>query len=326
MLLDQFQRVHNYLRISLTDSCNLRCSYCMPDENISCKPYAQLMQFDEIEQLVDVFVKLGVKKIRLTGGEPLVRKDAGRIINMISKYPVELTLTTNGTRLHEFKDDIISSHIRSVNISLDTLQPEKFLSLTRRNAFEQVWSNIHLMIEAGLHVKVNVVVMKDVNDQEINDFIEWTKNIPVHIRFIEVMPFTGNAWDSKKVFGWKEILSSIGKKYEFAPLQNKQHDTAKNYQVNNHAGTFAVISTMTQPFCSDCNRMRLTADGKLKNCLFSKNETDLLSELRKGKDVEHLIRECIWNKAAERGGQFGIDFNSTDPLKIENRSMIAIGG
>src|SRR5688500_3381925 len=164
MLLDQFQRVHDYLRISLTDSCNLRCSYCMPDENISCMPAAQLMQFDEIERLVDLFVKLGVKKIRLTGGEPLVRKDAGRIISMIAKYPVELTLTTNGTRLHEFKDEIISSRIRSVNISLDTLNPEKFLLLTRRNAFEQVWNNIHLMVDAGLHVKVNVVVMKDVND------------------------------------------------------------------------------------------------------------------------------------------------------------------
>ncbi|MGZ8537641.1 MAG: GTP 3',8-cyclase MoaA [Flavisolibacter sp.] len=326
MLLDQFQRVHDYLRISLTDSCNLRCTYCMPDEKISCMPFAQLMQPDEIDMLVEIFVNLGVKKIRFTGGEPLVRKDAGKIISMISKYPVELTVTTNGTRLHEFLEEIINSRIRSLNISLDTLQPEKFLQLTRRNAFNLVWNNIHLMIKAGLHVKVNVVVMKGVNDHEIPDFIEWTKNIPVHIRFIEVMPFTGNVWDSKQVFGWKEILSMIEKQYEFTPLQNKKHDTAKNYSVKNHAGTFAVISTMTQPFCSDCNRMRLTADGKMKNCLFSKNETDLLSALRKGDDVEKLIRECIGNKAAERGGQFSNGFDNIDPLKIENRSMIAIGG
>ena len=326
MLLDQFQRVHDYLRISLTDSCNLRCTYCMPDENISCMPSSQLMQVDEIDHLVKVFVDLGVKKIRLTGGEPLVRKDAGKIISMIARYPVELTLTTNGTRLHEFSEELTNSGIRSLNISLDTLQPEKFLLLTKRNSFKQVWDNIHSMITAGLHVKVNVVVMKGINDHEIPDFIEWTKNIPVHIRFIEVMPFTGNAWDSKQVFGWKEILSLIEKQYDFIPLQNKKHDTAKKYQVNNHAGTFAVISTMTQPFCSDCNRMRLTADGKMKNCLFSKNETDLLSALRKGDDVETLIRESIWNKAAERGGQFTNGFNNTDPLQIENRSMIAIGG
>jgi cyclic pyranopterin phosphate synthase len=140
------------------------------------------------------------------------------------------------------------------------------------------------------------------------------------------MPFTGNAWSSNKVFTWQEILAVIDEKYRFTPLQNKKHDTAKNYRANNHVGTFAVISTMTQAFCGDCNRMRLTADGKMKNCLFSKEETDLLGALRNGQDIEPLIRQCINDKAAERGGQFAARFEDIDPLKIENRSMIAIGG
>jgi cyclic pyranopterin phosphate synthase len=298
----------------------------MPDEKISCMPSAQLMQADEIDRMTEIFVRLGVKKIRLTGGEPLVRKDAGKIMRLISKYPVELTLTTNGIRLNEFVTDLEASKIRSVNISLDTLDPDKFLFVTRRKDFQKVRDNIQLMINMGLHVKLNVVAMKGINDNEINDFIEWTRHEPVHIRFIEFMPFTGNAWSSNKVFTWKEILAIIGEKYSFAPLQNKKHDTAKNYQVANHVGTFAVISTMTQAFCGDCNRMRLTADGKMKNCLFSKEETDLLSALRNGGDIEPLIRQCITEKAAERGGQFAARFEDIDPLKIENRSMIAIGG
>jgi GTP 3',8-cyclase len=326
MIKDTFNRVHDYLRISLTDNCNLRCFYCMPDEEYDFTPPSRLMQPDEIEKLATIFVKLGVNKIRLTGGEPLVRKDAGKILLSLSRLPVKLTLTTNGTRLHEFMDELQQANIRSINISLDTLQSDKFQLITRRDQFSRVFDNINLLIKAGMHVKVNMVVMKDLNDREINDFIEWTKDTPVHVRFIEFMPFSGNRWTSNRVITWQQILQVVEEKYSYVRMQEDAHDTAKKYIVPGHAGTFAVISTMSAPFCSTCNRMRLTADGKMKNCLFSDGETDLLTALRNGEDIEPLIHKNISMKAKELGGQFNTDFEHLEAAAIHNRSMITIGG
>jgi cyclic pyranopterin phosphate synthase len=326
MIIDNYNRVHDYLRISLTDNCNLRCFYCMPEEDYEFTPSARLMQPDEIEAIAKIFVEQGVKKIRLTGGEPLVRKDAADIILRLSKLPVKLTLTTNATRIHEFIEILEQANIHSLNISLDTLQAEKFFLITRRNLFDRVIESINLLINKNFHVKVNIVVMKGLNDNEINDFIEWTKNINVHVRFIEFMPFEGNRWTSNKVFTWKEILGTIEKKYSFSRLQDETHDTAKHYKVNGHKGTFAVISTMSAPFCSSCNRMRLTADGKMKNCLFSQKETDLLTAFRNKENIVPLIIENLHSKAKELGGQFTNDFEKIHTENIHNRSMIAIGG
>ncbi len=326
MIIDNFQRVHNYLRISLTDSCNLRCFYCMPEEEYEFTPTEKLMQVNEIEALAKIFVAQGVNKIRLTGGEPLVRKDAAAIILALSKLPVQLTMTTNGTRLHDFIEVLEEAKIRTLNISLDTLQADKFLMVTRRKQFETVMRNIELLIAKNFHVKVNVVVMKGLNDNEINDFIEWTKDTPVHVRFIEFMPFSGNRWTSNKVFTMKEILEVIETKYDIQRLQDEKHDTAKKFMVPGHVGTFAIISTMSANFCGDCNRMRLTADGKMKNCLFSKEETDLLGALRKGEAIAPLIHQSIKNKAKELGGQFTTDFEKILAEDIDNRSMITIGG
>ncbi len=326
MIIDNYNRVHNYLRISLTDNCNLRCFYCMPEEDYVFTPALQLMQLDEIENLAKIFVANGVNKIRLTGGEPLVRKDAAEIILALSKLPVTLTLTTNGTRLHEFVEVLQQANVRSLNISLDTLQAEKFQLVTRRNQFDVVMKNIELLLSKNFHVKINVVAMKGFNDNEINDFIAWTKHTPVHVRFIEFMPFSGNRWTSNKVFTMQEILNVIEEKYSFIRLKDEKHDTAKKYMVPGHAGTFAIISTMSANFCGDCNRMRLTADGKMKNCLFSKEETDLLSALRKGEEILPLIQQNISSKAKELGGQFTSDFEHIHTADIHNRSMITIGG
>ena len=326
MIVDKYNRVHDYLRISLTDNCNLRCFYCMPEEDYEFTPASRLMQCHEIEALSKIFVDLGVTKIRLTGGEPLVRKDAKEIILALSKLPVKLTLTTNATRLHDFSDTLAQAGIRSLNISLDTLQSDKFLLVTRRDQFKQVYDNIRLMIKKGFHVKVNMVVMKGLNENEINDFVEWTKHEPVHVRFIEFMPFTGNRWTSNKVFSYHEMLELIESKYEVIKLQDEKHDTAKKFQVPGHIGTFAVISTMSENFCCTCNRMRLTADGKMKNCLFSRTETDLLTNLRNGEDVVPLIHQSIRSKAKELGGQFTPDFEHLHAEDINNRSMITIGG
>ncbi|MGK2860356.1 MAG: GTP 3',8-cyclase MoaA [Chitinophagaceae bacterium] len=326
MILDSFHRIHDYLRISLTDNCNLRCFYCMPEEDYEFTPASRLMQVHEIAALARTFVDLGVNKIRLTGGEPLVRKDAKEIILALSKLPVKLTLTTNATRLHDFADTLQKANIKSLNISLDTLQPDKFNLITRRNQFQLVYDNIHMMINLGFHVKVNMVVMKDLNENELNDFVEWTKLVPVHVRFIEFMPFSGNRWTSNKVFTMQQMLDIIEDKYEIVRLQDEKHDTAKGYQVPGHKGTFAFISTMSSNFCGDCNRMRLTADGKLKNCLFSKEETDLLTAFRKGQNVIPLIHQSIRSKAKELGGQFTADFEHLHAEEINNRSMITIGG
>lgn len=326
MIIDGFNRTHNYLRISLTDNCNLRCFYCMPEEDYEFTPASRLMQPDEIESIARIFVSQGVNKIRLTGGEPLVRKDAADIIIRLSKLPVNLTITTNGTRLHEFADILEKAGVRSLNISLDTLDKEKFTLMTRRDQFDRVYENIQLMIHRGFHVKVNMVVIRNLNHEEINDFILWTKNEPVHVRFIEFMPFTGNHWESEKVITCHQILETAKTKFDILPLDKEKHETAKKFIIPGHMGTFAVISTMSAPFCSDCNRMRLTADGKMKNCLFSQTETDLLTPFRNNEDIIPLIYQSILEKKKALGGQFTTDLNNIHTDQIHNRSMITIGG
>ena len=200
MIQDRYNRIHDYLRISLTDNCNLRCFYCMPEEDYEFTPASKLMQVDEILAISEIFVSMGVNKIRLTGGEPLVRKDARQIMEGLSKLPVKLTITTNGVRAHEFADTFEAAGIRSVNVSLDTLNAERFQLLTRRNQFATVKSNIEMLVNRHFHVKVNVVVMKGINESELVDFVRWTKDLPVHVRFIEFMPFAGNKWQHEKVF------------------------------------------------------------------------------------------------------------------------------
>jgi cyclic pyranopterin phosphate synthase len=235
-------------------------------------------------------------------------------------------MTTNGTRLHEFAEVIKDAGITSLNISLDTLQRDRFLLMTKRDQFERVRRNIDMMVDLGFHIKVNVVVTKGVNDGEITDFIQWTKRDPIHVRFIEFMPFTGNRWQNDRVVTWQQILERAAASYDIIPLKRDTHDTAKSYTAPGHQGTFAVISTMSAPFCSDCNRMRLTADGKMKNCLFSQSETDLLNPLRHGEDIVPLIYQSIRDKKKSQGGQFTERFEELQAGLIENRSMITIGG
>jgi len=326
MIADSFGRVHDYLRISLTDNCNFRCFYCMPEEDYDFTPASRLMQPAEVLALAKTFVEQGVKKIRLTGGEPLVRKDAAEIILALGKLPVELVITTNGTRIAEMLPVLIEAGIKTVNISLDTLQPERFFMITRRDVFHQVRSNIELLLQHKIAVKINMVVMKGLNDAEIKDFIDWTKHNAIQIRFIEFMPFTGNKWTSNKMFSLEEILAAVEKDFVVLPVDSSPNDTAKSFMIPGHEGSFAIISTMTAPFCSTCNRMRLTADGKLKNCLFSDGETDLLTALRKNEDVLSLIKASIWSKKKELGGQLITDFENIDADLIKNRSMITIGG
>jgi cyclic pyranopterin phosphate synthase len=319
VLVDRYLRVHDYLRISLTDNCNFRCLYCMPDEDMSFLPNDQLMQAEEILALGKLFVGLGVRKIRLTGGEPLVRKDARRIIRELSQLPIELTLTTNGVLMDQYLPCLQESGVTSLNISLDTLDAQKFYLLTRRDYFERVWRNIFLTMHAGMHTKVNVVLMQGVNDGEINDFVALTRDNPLHIRFIEFMPFVANDWSRNKVVPMEAILRTISSMFEIEKLGDGPNDTAKKFRVKGFVGTFAIISTVSEPFCSGCNRMRLTAAGKMRNCLFAASETDLLTPLRSGQDLVPIITQCVLEKRPARG-QFD------EGILLHDRSMIQIGG
>jgi len=318
-LVDPFNRIHDYLRISVTDKCNLRCSYCMPDEKMSSTPSAKLMKADEIFEIASVFTSLGVKKLRITGGEPLVRVDAAQILRQLAELPVQLNMTTNATRVHLFIEDMLFAGVKSVNVSLDTFSEDKFSKLTRRNNLHQILSNIHLLLQYPFDVKINVVVMAGTNDDEITDFIEFTRENRVDVRFIEFMPFPGNHWNKDQVFGFKQILNRISDKYSFEKLDDAVHSTSRNYKVPAYKGSFGIISTVTNPFCGDCNRLRLTADGKMKNCLFSKGEIDLLTPFRRGEDIRSLIFESLADKKKELGGQKMVE-------AVETRRMIAIGG
>ncbi|MCC8358352.1 GTP 3',8-cyclase MoaA [Salinimicrobium sediminilitoris] len=326
MLVDSHKRLHDYLRISLTDSCNFRCQYCMPNENIQCLPNNHLMQVDEIEQIAKIFVDLGVNKIRLTGGEPLVRKEFPEILHRLSKLPVEISLTTNAVLAHKFIAELNAGGVRSINVSLDTLNSETFKKITKRDQFQKVWDNILLLLQEGFRVKINTVAIEGVIEKEILDFVAITKNLPLHVRMIEFMPFEGNHWNSKKVVTAKQMLEWVESEYDMVKLKDEPHATAKKYKAIGHEGTFAFITTMTEHFCGDCNRMRLTADGKMKNCLFGSEEMDLLGTLRKGKDIIPLIKSSVIRKHAVMGGQFGKSYKRADASQLKNRSMIKIGG
>lgn len=331
-IIDQHNRIHDYLRISLTERCNLRCFYCMPPEGIMLRDRSNFMTKNEVIQMAKAFVQLGVKKIRLTGGEPLIRNDIKEIIEELSMLPIELAITTNGILVDKYIDTFKAFGLKSINVSLDSLKPDKFNAITRRSYFDKVFSNIDLLLEENFHLKMNMVVIKGTNDDEIIDFVELTKDKKMHVRFIEFMPFNGNRWDWSKGVSFKEMLHQIESTYNsiskrsVVRLLDGKNDTAKNYKVDGYQGTFAVISSVTNPFCDTCNRLRLTADGKIKNCLFSGSETNLLSVLRNGEDITPYILESVWNKKASRAGMDTFEDFSNPSLNEKNRSMVAIGG
>ena len=329
ILTDQFKRKHTYLRISLTERCNLRCTYCMPAEGVPLSPKSHIMNYDEVYTIAKTFVEHGVTKIRLTGGEPLIRKDISVILGKLASLPVELAITTNGITIDRYIDVLKENNINNINVSLDTLSETKFKEITRRNQFEKVYKNILLLIENGFNVKINAVLIKGFNDDEIIDFINLTKDFSISFRFIEFMPFDGNKWDLKKMVSYAEVLERVNNHF---PIENverikdAENDTSKNYRIKGYKGSFAIISSVTNPFCDSCNRLRLTADGKLKNCLFSASESDLLTAFREGKAIEPIIEKAVLGKFKIRGGMDTLEKLKRPDLHSKNRSMITIGG
>ncbi|MCM4155962.1 GTP 3',8-cyclase MoaA [Gramella sp. AN32] len=329
ILTDSFGRKHNYLRISLIEKCNLRCAYCMPADGVPLTPKNQLMQAGEIFELAKIFVKNGVDKIRLTGGEPLVRKDFSDILKKLSALPVSLSITTNAVLADRFISDFRKCGLNDINVSLDTLLPEKFKMITRRDQFKKAWDNIHLLIQEGFNVKINAVLMKDFNEDEIIDFVLFTKNLPISVRFIEFMPFDGNRWSKSKLVTEEEILEKVEGFFGKQPLEklvDETNFTSRNYRIQGFQGQFGIISSVSNPFCDGCNRIRLTANGKIKNCLFSNHETDLLSALRTGENIEELISNSLNKKKAVRAGMNSFEKLNDPKRHTNNRSMITIGG
>ena len=326
MLFDSFGRIHNYLRISVTDQCNFRCTYCMPEEEYACAGKDELMSANEITKIAEEFVKLGVNKIRLTGGEPMLRKDFAQIVESLSQLPVQLTITTNGVLVDKYLDLLKKSKIKTINVSIDSLIETEFEKITGRNMFQRVWQNIQLLLNNGFEIKLNVVAMKGQIEAEFESFLSLTKYYPLEVRFIEFMPFTGNHWESNKVITELELLELAKLSHEVTAIETPVHSTAKKYQIDNNQGTIAFISTMSSNFCGDCNRMRLTANGKIKNCLFGKDEIDVLSAIRNNQPIEKLIIKSVSKKHKALGGQFSADYKEIKAESIINSSMIAIGG
>ena len=329
ILQDSHRREHTYLRISLVERCNLRCFYCMPAEGVQLTPKSHIMTYEEIYEIAKTFVAHGVTKTRLTGGEPLIRKDIPFILEKLASLPVELSMTTNAVIIHKFIDTLKLYGVNNINLSLDTLVREKFKTITLRDDFDRVYSNIFLLIKEGFNVKINAVLMRGVNDDEIIDFINLTKDLPVSVRFIEFMPFDGNKWDLSNMVSYKEVMGFVNASFpetNVERLKDAPNDTSKNYKIKGYKGSFAIISSVTNPFCDSCNRLRLTANGHLKNCLFSSSESDLLTTLRAGKSIEAIIQKAVQSKFKVRGGMDTLEKLQEPKLHNNNRSMITIGG
>ncbi|XP_009614989.1 GTP 3',8-cyclase, mitochondrial isoform X2 [Nicotiana tomentosiformis] len=326
MLIDSFGRLHTYLRISLTERCNLRCHYCMPAEGVELTPSPQLLSQDEIVHLASLFVSSGVNKIRLTGGEPTIRKDIEELCLQLSslKGLKTLAMTTNGITLGKKLPKLKDSGLNLVNISLDTLVPAKFEFMTRRKGHQRVMESIDAAVELGYNpVKVNCVVMRGFNDDEICDFVELTRKRPINVRFIEFMPFDGNVWNVKKLVPYAEMLDKVGKQYTgLLRIQDHPTETAKNFRIDGHQGSVSFITSMTEHFCAGCNRLRLLADGNFKVCLFGPSEVSLRDPLRLGEGddkLREIIGAAVKRKKASHAGMFDI-------AKTPNRPMIHIGG
>jgi GTP 3',8-cyclase len=325
-LTDTFGRAHNYLRVSLTERCNLRCGYCMPEEGVELTPDGKLLTADEVERLVRVFAGAGVDKVRLTGGEPTVRRDLEDIVKRVAAVPgiVDVSITTNGVTLAKRLETLKANGLTRLNISLDTLVPAKFEFMTRRKGQERVMASIDKAIELGFaSVKVNCVVMRGQNDDELLDFVALTKEKPINVRFIEYMPFDGNKWSTKKMVSYVEMKSRI--EDAFGALMRKDdspEEVAKNFTIDGHAGSVSFVTSMTKSFCSGCNRLRIMADGNLKVCLFGNSEVSLRDAMRRGDtndDLLDVIGAAVNRKKAAHAGMHEL-------AQLDNRAMIKIGG
>jgi len=326
-LIDGHGRPIGDVRISVTDRCNFRCQYCMPAEGLPWLQRDALLTYEEIERLVRIMGAMGVHDVRLTGGEPLVRKELWRLVGMLSAIPEvhDLSLTTNGYLLEAQVADLVAAGLKRVNVSLDALAEDAFFRLTRRHALPRVLAGLEA---AQAHpelrpIKVNAVALRGFTEDEVLRFAAFAREKPFEVRFIEFMPLDADqAWDEDKVLPNAEIRAIIESEYELVPLGRERHGTARRYAFADGKGEIGFISPVSEPFCGDCNRIRLTAEGFLRTCLFSMNETDLRAPLRSGAgdaEIEQVIRDAVWRKELKH--------HVGEPGFIQPaRSMSRIGG
>jgi cyclic pyranopterin phosphate synthase len=323
-LVDTFGRVHRDLRISVTDRCNFRCTYCMPEEGMQWVPRDEVLTFEEIERLATLFVeRFGFTSIRLTGGEPTVRAHLSGLVARLAALDVDLSMTTNGSTMRRDAHALRDAGLQRINISLDSLRRDRFLELTRRDELQSVLDGVEAAREAGFDpVKINVVCMDGVNDDEILDFADFGRERGVEVRFIEWMPLdAGHTWERVRVVPGERIISTINAVHPLLPLP-RGDEPAEVWAYADGRGRVGAIPSVTAPFCASCDRVRLTAEGKLRACLFSLEETDLRSILRDGgsdDDLAAAIGSCVASKWA--GHQIG-QVSFVQPP----RSMSQIGG
>ena len=330
-LIDSFGRLHTYLRISVTDRCNLRCRYCMPSEGLQWKKREELLSFEEIERLAAIFVGMGVTKIRLTGGEPMLRRDFPELVAKLAGLKAsglnttglkDLAMTTNATLLAGQAALLKEKGLSHINISLDSFKPERFEQITRLSCFDAVKAGLHEVIAAGFSkLKLNMVVIAGFNDDEILDFAAFAREHKINVRFIEFMPFKDNDWQIDKVVTFKEMKASLDKHFKLSPAKQEVGDVARDFDLAG-GGSLSFITSMSESFCSSCNRLRLTSDGSMKSCLFYPAEINLRDAMRQNASDEELrgmIRGCLAGKPEAHPP-------AEEIAARDNRSMIEIGG
>lgn len=328
ILFDNHGRPLNYLRLAVTDRCNLRCFYCMPEEGIAYLPKKELLTFEEIERLVALLANMGITKVRLTGGEPFVRTDLMKLIRRIVAINGinDVHITTNGILTEPHIPELKSLGIASVNLSLDTLNADRFLKITRRNEFTKTWSTLQRLVENNIPVKVNAVVMEEKNIEDILPMVELTQSQNISVRFIEEMPFNGEGSHYPKLnWTYKRILEHIwGAFPDIQKIQDPENATAHHYQIPGFRGNIGIIAAFSRTFCGSCNRLRITAQGTLKTCLYDDGVLDIKKLMRSGKSDDEIKQELLF--AFSHRAKDGFEAESHRSKKSISESMSTIGG
>ena len=324
-LLDGHGRAIGDLRLSVTDRCNFRCQYCMPADGLPWLDRSEVLSFEEIERLVSLFASMGVRDVRLTGGEPLVRRDFPRLAAMLAPLVDDLAVTTNGYLLERDAEALVRAGVSRFNVSIDSLQRDRFFEMTRRDALPRVVAGLEALARfpEAHPIKVNAVGLRGFTEAEVLPFAEFARERPFEVRFIEFMPLDADrAWDMDKVLTGEEIRAAIDAVHRLEPEPREPHATARVYRFADGRGRIGFINPVSDPFCGDCDRIRLTADGKLRTCLFSIGETDLREPLRAGAsdaELERIVRDAVWRKE--------LTHRVNEPGFVQPaRSMSAIGG
>lgn len=327
MIYDSFGRKIDYVRLSITDRCNLRCTYCMPHD-IVFAPKNELLSYEEMLFILKTLHKKGIQKVRLTGGEPLARKDIMYFLRELSTYGFEeITLTTNGVLVEKYLEELLSLGIRRINLSLDTLNKEKFHKITRRDDFDKVISALDRMIELGFDVRMNAVLMEGINDDELLDLARLSIEKPVGVRFIEEMPFDGKSTGkTKKFIDYKTILKKLEEEFpNLAKLKDAESSTSMNYKVPDSLGSIGIIPAYSRTFCGSCNRIRLTSFGELKTCLYEGGGVSIRDVLRANPGNEEVLWEHL-SKAISAKYKDGFEAEKADKSNGFKKSMSLIGG